>query len=59
VKARRLGDTEIQVGEIARRAVLVEEFQALLPTGVSTPHRALSYILAQQERGQVENPLPW
>jgi aryl-alcohol dehydrogenase-like predicted oxidoreductase len=35
--------------EISRRAALVEEFEALLPSGVSTPHGALSYILAQQE----------
>jgi aryl-alcohol dehydrogenase-like predicted oxidoreductase len=36
-------------GDIARRAALVEAFQSLLPSGVSTPHAALSYILAQPE----------
>jgi aryl-alcohol dehydrogenase-like predicted oxidoreductase len=35
--------------DIARRAALVEEFQALLPAGVSTAHGALSHILAQPE----------
>lgn len=35
--------------DVARRAALVEEFRSLLPSGVSTPHGALSYILAQPE----------
>lgn len=35
--------------DIAQRAALVEEFEALLPEGVSTPHAALSHILAQPE----------
>jgi aryl-alcohol dehydrogenase-like predicted oxidoreductase len=35
--------------DIARRAALVEEFQALLPAGVSTAHGALSHILARPE----------
>ncbi|WP_020577738.1 aldo/keto reductase [Actinopolymorpha alba] len=35
--------------DIARRARLVEEFQALLPAGVSTAPAALSHILAQPE----------
>jgi aryl-alcohol dehydrogenase-like predicted oxidoreductase len=34
---------------IARRAALVEEFAALLPPGLSIPHAALQYILAQPE----------
>jgi aryl-alcohol dehydrogenase-like predicted oxidoreductase len=35
--------------EIARRTALVEEYRSLLPSGVSTPHGALSFILAQTE----------
>jgi aryl-alcohol dehydrogenase-like predicted oxidoreductase len=33
--------------EIARRARLVNEFERLLPTGTSTPHAALQFVLAQ------------
>lgn len=35
--------------EITRRAALVEQFRSLLPDGVSVPHGALSYVLAQPE----------
>lgn len=35
--------------DITRRAALVTQFQAILPPGVSTPHAALSHILAQPE----------
>jgi aryl-alcohol dehydrogenase-like predicted oxidoreductase len=33
---------------IARRAALVERFEALLPDGVSTAHGALAFLLAQE-----------
>jgi aryl-alcohol dehydrogenase-like predicted oxidoreductase len=33
--------------EIARRARLVREFEGLLPTGTSTPHAGLQFVLAQ------------
>jgi len=33
--------------EIVRRARLVDEFERLLPSGTSTPHAALQFVLAQ------------